>query len=94
MCRSIRKLHNLEPPASEDEIRAAATQFVRKLSGCSKPSRANQAAFDGAVDAIAAAVQTLLGTLETTAPARSRAEEEAKARARAGRRARSGGGGA
>jgi len=94
MCRSIRKLHNLEPPASEDEIRAAATQFVRKLSGYAKPSRANQAAFDAAVDAIAAAAQTLLGTLETAAPARSRAEEEAKARARAGRRTRSGGGGA
>ncbi len=89
MCRSIRKLYNLEPPASEDEIRAAATQFVRKLSGYAKPSRANQAAFDAAVDAIASATQTLLCTLETAAPARSRAEEEAKARARARRRAAS-----
>jgi hypothetical protein len=86
MCRSIRTLYNLEPPASEDEILAAATQFVRKLSGYAKPSRANEAAFAAAVDAIAAAAHSLLETLETAAPARSRADQEAKGRARAARR--------
>lgn len=82
MCRNIKPLFNFEPPVSEDEIRAAALQFVRKVSGFQKPSRANEAAFNAAVDAIAAASRTLLDSLETSAPPRSRAEWAEKARAR------------
>jgi hypothetical protein len=83
MCRSIRTLFNFEPPASEDEIRAASLQFVRKLSGFAQPSRANAAAFDRAVDDVAAAACRLLGSLQTASPARNREVEATKARARA-----------
>jgi hypothetical protein len=83
MCRNIRTLFNFEPPVTDEEIRAASLQFVRKLSGFNKPSKANEAAFLAAVDQIAAASRKLLGSLETTAPARNRAEELAKAKARA-----------
>ena len=86
MCRSIKTLHNLAPPASDDEIAAAARQFVRKLSGSQVPSRANAAAFEQAVTDVAAAARTLLDALVTTAPARDRAAEAAKARAAAARR--------
>jgi hypothetical protein len=82
MCRNIRTLHNFAPPATEQEVRDAALQFVRKLSGTRKPSRANAAAFDQAVDALAAAARRLLDDLVTTAPPRDRGEEAAKARAR------------
>jgi hypothetical protein len=83
MCRNIRILFNFEPPVTEDEIRAAALQFVRKVSGFGKPSKSNEAAFAAAVDDIAAVTARLLGELETHAPARNREEEAAKARARA-----------
>ena len=83
MCRSIRTLFNFEPPASEDEIRAASLQFVRKLSGFAQPSRANEAAFERAVDEVSAAAQRLLGSLQTTSPAKNREIEAMKARARA-----------
>jgi hypothetical protein len=83
MCRSIRTLFNFEPPASEDEIRAASLQFVRKLSGFAQPSRANAAAFDRAVDDVAAVARRLLGALQTASPARNREVEAMKARARA-----------
>ncbi|HET9984251.1 MAG TPA: DUF2277 domain-containing protein [Longimicrobiales bacterium] len=86
MCRNIKTLANFEPPATEDEIRASAVQFVRKLSGTTKPSRANQAAFDRAVDEVAAAARRLLDSLETAAPPRNREEEALKARERARRR--------
>jgi hypothetical protein len=86
MCRNIKTLFNFEPPVTDDEIRAASLQFVRKLSGFNRPSRANEAAFFAAVDAIAAASRGLLSTLETNAAPRDRAEEAAKARARATRR--------
>lgn len=86
MCRSIKTLHNLAPPASDDEIVAAARQFVRKLSGSQAPSRANAAAFEQAVADVAAAARTLLDALVTTAPPRDRAVEAAKARAAAARR--------
>lgn len=86
MCRSIKTLFNFEPPVSNDEIGAAALQFVRKLSGFNTPSAANRAAFDAAVDDIAAVARTLLDTLETSAPAKNRADEAAKARARARQR--------
>lgn len=86
MCRNIRPLFHLDPPADDDEIRAAALQFVRKVSGFSKPSQANQAAFDRAVDEIAHSVQELLGALTTTAPSRDRAVEAAKARQRSAKR--------
>ncbi|HEX7272483.1 MAG TPA: DUF2277 domain-containing protein [Casimicrobiaceae bacterium] len=82
MCRNIRMLFNFEPPVTEEEIRAAALQFVRKVSGFNKPSKANDAAFQAAVDEIAAASRKLLASLETTAPPRNREEEAAKARAR------------
>ena len=82
MCRNIKPLYNFEPPVTEDEIRAAALQFVRKVSGFNTPSKANQAAFQTAVDEIAVAARTLLGSLETNAPPKDRAEEAAKARAR------------
>ena len=83
MCRSIRTLFNFEPPASEDEIRAASLQFVRKLSGFTQPSRANEAAFARAVDEVSAAAHRLLGALQTTSPAKNREAEAMKARARA-----------
>jgi len=83
MCRNIKILFNFEPPVTDEEIRAAALQFVRKVSGFAKPSKANEAAFQSAVDEVAAASRTLLDSLETHAPPRSRLEEAAKARARA-----------
>lgn len=86
MCRNIKPLFNFEPAATEDEIRSASLQFVRKVSGFDKPSRANQAAFDAAVDEIAAATRRLLAALETNAPSRNRAEEAARAQARSARR--------
>ncbi len=82
MCRSIRTLHNFEPPATDDEVRAAALQFVRKLSGTTHPSKANAEAFDRAVAAVTDAAQTLLASLHTSAPPRDRAIEAEKARAR------------
>lgn len=86
MCRNIKPLFNFEPPATQDEIRAAALQFVRKLSGSAKPSKANEAAFEAAVDAIAAAAGDLLRTMETNAPPKDRETEAAKARARSAQR--------
>jgi hypothetical protein len=83
MCRNIRILFNFEPPVTEEEIRSAALQFVRKVSGFNKPSKANEPAFAGAVEEIAAASKKLLDSLETNAPPRNRAEEAAKAHARA-----------
>jgi hypothetical protein len=83
MCRNIRTLFNFEPPASEDEIRASALQFVRKLSGFTHPSRANEAAFDRAVDEVTAAARRLLTSLATTSPAKNREAEAMKARERA-----------
>ncbi len=83
MCRNIRPLFNYEPPAASDEVRDAALQFVSKVSGFTAPSRANQAAFELAVDEIAAATAKLLTALETTAPPKDREVEAAKARARA-----------
>jgi hypothetical protein len=83
MCRAIRPLFNFEPPATEDEIRASALQFVRKLSGFTSPSRANEAAFGRAVDEVAEAARHLLDALETGRPARNRDVEAMKARARA-----------
>ena len=82
MCRNIRTLFNFEPPATDDEVRASALQFVRKLSGFNTPSQANAAAFDRAVDEVSAAARTLLASLHTHAPARHRAIEAEKARAR------------
>ena len=86
MCRSIRTLFNFEPPVTEDEIRAASLQFVRKVSGFTKPSKTNEAAFLAAVDEIAAASRKLLGSLETNAAPKSRVDELLKARARAAQR--------
>ena len=83
MCRNIRTLFNFEPPATEEEIRASALQFVRKLSGFNKPSQANEAAFDRAVEDVADAARRLLASLHTTAPTRDREVEVAKARERA-----------
>ena len=83
MCRNIRPLHNFEPPATRDEVTAAALQYVRKVSGSTKPSQANQAAFDHAVREIAHLTQHLLDDLVTAAPPKDRAVETAKARARA-----------
>jgi hypothetical protein len=83
MCRNIKTLANFEPPASEEEIRASALQFVRKLSGASRPSRANEAAFDRAVDEVTAAATRLIGSLTISAPPRNRDEEARKARERA-----------
>ena len=82
MCRNIRTLHNFEPPATRDEVHAAALQFVRKVSGASKPSQSNQDAFDLAVREVAAATQRLLDGLTTTAPPKDREVEAAKAKAR------------
>lgn len=86
MCRSIKPLFNFEPPVTEDEIQAASLQFVRKISGFSKPSQANEAAFHAAVDEIAATARRMLDSLETQAPPKNRAEEAAKARARSAQR--------
>ena len=86
MCRNIRTLHNFEPPASESEVRDAALQYVRKISGATKPSRANEEAFQRAVDAVAAATSRLLDELVTAAPPKDREEEAAKARARRAQR--------
>jgi hypothetical protein len=83
MCRNIRPLHNFEPPATSDEVRAAALQYVRKVSGSTNPSQANQAAFDEAVEEIAHVTQHLLDHLSTSAPPKNRQVEAAKARARA-----------
>jgi hypothetical protein len=83
MCRNIRTLHNFEPAATHDEVSAAALQYVRKVSGATRPSQANQAAFDLAVAEVAAATERLLDHLTTTAPPKNREEEAAKARARA-----------
>jgi hypothetical protein len=83
MCRNIRPLHNFEPPATRDEVTAAALQYVRKVSGTTKPSHANQAAFEEAVHEIAHVTQHLLDSLVTTAPPKDREVEAAKARARA-----------
>jgi hypothetical protein len=86
MCRNIRTLHNFEPPATEDEIQASALQYVRKISGSSKPSQANQEAFDEAVDAVAEITASLLDRLVTSAPPKDREVEAAKARARSEKR--------
>jgi hypothetical protein len=83
MCRNIRPLHNFEPPATDDEVTAAALQFVRKVAGTTRPSSANQAAFDRAVAEVAHVTRHLLDDLVTTAPAKNREVEAAKARARA-----------
>ena len=83
MCRNIRTLFNFEPPATEEEIRASALQFVRKLSGFTAPSKANEPAFSRAVDEVSAAARRLLDALDTTRPPRNREEEATKARARA-----------
>ncbi|QGF22628.1 DUF2277 domain-containing protein [Raineyella fluvialis] len=82
MCRNIHQLHNFEPPATDDEVRAAAIQFVRKVSGSTKPSHANEEAFDRAVDEIAEATQRLLDALVTTAPPKNREVEAEKAKER------------
>jgi hypothetical protein len=89
MCRNIKTLHNFQPPATDEEIRASALQFVRKLSGCSRPSKANQFAFTRAVDEVTRAAHELLDSLVTTAPPRDRETEASKARARAADRFRS-----
>jgi hypothetical protein len=86
MCRNIRTLHNYEPPATDEEVHAAAVQYVRKISGFSKPSQANAEAFERAIDAVAAASAQLLSELETTAPPKDREVEAARARARAAQR--------
>jgi len=86
MCRNIKTLYNFEPTATDDEIRAAATQFVRKISGFAKPSTVNQPAFDLAVERVARAASTLLTSLVTTAPPKNRETEAARAHARAVRR--------
>ena len=83
MCRNIRPLFNFDPPVTPEEVRAAALQFVRKISGFTKPSKANEAAFEAAVEEVAEVSQRLLHSLATSAPARNREEEAAKAKARA-----------
>ncbi|MBS1810341.1 MAG: DUF2277 domain-containing protein [Acidobacteria bacterium] len=88
MCRNIKPLFNFDPPVTDEEIRAAALQFVRKVSGFTKPSQANEAAFQAAVDEIAAISHKLLHALETTAPPKRREEEAAKARVRSAQRFR------
>ncbi len=88
MCRNIRTLHNFRPPATEEEIRASALQYVRKLSGCARPSKANEAAFARAVDQVTDATRELLGALVTDAPPRDREVEAAKARERSALRYR------
>jgi hypothetical protein len=86
MCRNIRTLFNFEPPVTDEEVRAAALQYVRKISGLNKPSKANQARFDQAIEAVTAASSRLLHSLETTAAPKNREEEAAKAKARAAER--------
>jgi hypothetical protein len=86
MCRNIRTLHNFEPPATDDEVRASALQYVRKISGFTKPSQANAEAFDRAVEAVADVSRQLLGDLVTAAPPKDREVEAAKARARSAQR--------
>lgn len=86
MCRNIRTLHNFDPPATVDEVQASALQYVRKISGFSKPSKANEEAFEAAVQAVTAASMTLLGQLTTTAPPKNREAEASKARARSAQR--------
>ena len=86
MCRNIKMLFNFEPPVTEDEIRAASLQYVRKISGFNKPSRANEAAFEAAIEEVTGASTRLLRSLETNAPPRSREEEAAKAKARSAAR--------
>ena len=86
MCRNIKTLFNFDPPATSDEVQASALQFVRKLSGFNKPSKANEAAFDLAVERVAAAAQEMLNTLVTTAPPRDRETEADRAKARAAER--------
>lgn len=86
MCRNIRTLANFDPPATDDEIRASALQFVRKLSGTTRPSRANEEAFDRAVDEVTAAAHRLVHSLQTSAPPRNREVEAARARERAKQR--------
>lgn len=86
MCRNIRTLHNFEPPATGDEVQAAALQYVRKISGSAKPSQANAEAFDRAVAAVTEVTRELLGELVTTAPPKDRDTEAAKARARSAER--------
>ena len=86
MCRNIRTLYNFDPPATEEEVRAAAVQYVRKISGFNKPSQANEAAFARAIDAVTEVSAQLLSELRTTAPTKNREEEAAKARARAAQR--------
>ena len=86
MCRNIKTLHNFDPPATSEEVRAAALQYVRKLSGSAKPSKANEAAFERAVDEVAATSLRLLAELVTTAPPKNREIEAARARARAEKR--------
>jgi hypothetical protein len=86
MCRNIRPLFNFDPPSTPEEVRAASLQFVRKISGFQKPSKANEQAFLGAVDEIAAVATKLIASLETNAPPKNREEEAAKAKARAAER--------
>jgi len=86
MCRNIKPLFNFDPPANDDDVRAAALQFVRKISGFNKPSQVNEAAFLATVEVITAASITLLASLETNAPPKNRAEEIAKAKARSAQR--------
>ena len=86
MCRNIRTLFNFEPPATQDEVRASALQFVRKLSGFNAPSKANEAAFDRAVDEVTAAARTLIDSLTTVAPPKDRETERIKAQARSAKR--------
>jgi hypothetical protein len=88
MCRNIKTLFNFDPPVNEDEIRAASLQFVRKITGFNKPSKANEASFTAAIDEVAAASTRLLRSLETNAPPKNREEEAAKAKARAAERFR------
>ena len=86
MCRNIKTLANFEPPATDDEIRASAIQFVRKLSGTTKPSRVNEAAFNRAIEEVTAAAERLIHSLQTSAPPRTREEEMRKARERSAKR--------
>jgi hypothetical protein len=86
MCRNIRTLFNFDPPVTPEEVRAASLQFVRKISGFNKPSKANEAAFDAAIEEVSAAATRLLSSLQTTAPARNREEEAIKAKQRAAAR--------
>jgi hypothetical protein len=86
MCRNIRTLHNFDPPATEDEVQASALQYVRKISGSTKPSQANAEAFEEAVEEVAAATRRLLDSLVTSAPPKNREVEAAKARARSAQR--------